>query len=222
MKDALGDRIKRYELASQPQLLPRCPVIVRVDGKAFHTWTKPFAKPFDNSIVDAMVGAAFETGHQMQGFKLGYVQSDEATFLLTDYEQLSTQPWFGYELNKVVSVSASMFTAQFNRSFQSLNLPLAYFDSRAFNVPEDDVANVFVWRQKDWRRNSIQMLARSRFSHRDLLGKNTAEMHAMLDGTSVFWSDLPDQLKYGTFVLPDGSRITEELDYSAIVALAKL
>lgn len=205
-QDSLGDRVKRYEKVYDLKLIPRSPLFIRVDGKAFHTFTKGCDKPFDQKLIDAMVYAAKKTSKQMMGFKLAYVQSDECTFMLTDYDNLQTQGWFGYELNKVVSLSAAMFTAYFNEAYGSTD---ALFDSRAFIVPKDDWQNVFVWRQRDWERNSIQMLSRAHFSHKELNNKKVPEMHEMLHQKGVNWAKLADQLKNGTFILNSGN-----LDYS--------
>lgn len=225
-KDTLGDRIKRYERVSSHKLLPRTPLFIRVDGRAFHTYTRGAKKPFDPDIIEAMVRAATEVSCEMQGFKLAYVQSDEATFMLSDYDTHESQGWFDYELNKVVSISASAFTAHFNRKMLDLwTYPggksplLAMFDSRAFSVPVDDAPNVFVWRQRDWERNSLQMFARSFFSHKELNGKSSAEIHDLLHGIGENWADLDDQLKNGTFILPDSSNVYAKQDYNSIARL---
>ena len=114
---SLGDRIKRYEAVSRHTLTPNTPLFIRVDGRAFHTLTKSCDKPFDFNLVDAMTHAAKETAKEMQGFKLGYVQSDEATFMLSDFDRITSEGWFGYDLNKVVSLSAALFTQLQTSSF---------------------------------------------------------------------------------------------------------
>jgi tRNA(His) guanylyltransferase len=217
--DSLGDRIKRYEAASNPMMLTKCPVFIRVDGKAFHTWTRSFQRPFDQALIDAMVQATIDVSRQMMGFKLAYVQSDEATFCLSDLDTHQTQAWFGNELNKLVSVTASMFTAHFNSLITNPNYEPAIFDARAFNVPLADAPNVFIWRQKDWERNSLQMLARSHFSHKALDGKKHADIHEMLHSVGVNWADLSKQLKNGTYILPGGLTSSADRDYTAIRAL---
>jgi tRNA(His) 5'-end guanylyltransferase len=214
--DSLGDRIKRYEHASNYALTPRSSMVIRVDGKAFHTWTRGMERPFDPGFVAAMQEATRRTAAEMMGFKLAYTQSDEATFLLTDYDTLQSQGWFGYELSKVVSVSASLFTAHFNWVLTNPAGTPAFFDSRAFIVPADDVPNVFVWRQRDWERNSLQMLARAYFSHRQLHGKGSSQVHEMLHDVGVNWADLPPHLKNGTFVLPDGRMVAQRMGYEDI------
>lgn len=219
MTDSLGDRIKRYESAYAHRFVPRSCLLVRVDGKAFHTFTKGCDKPFDQRIIDSMVAAAKATAKEMQGFKLAYVQSDEASFLLTDFDDVQTQGWFGYELNKVVSISASLFTAHFNRAYGSDTL--AFFDSRAFVVPEPDWPNAFVWRQRDWERNSLQMLARAHFTHRQVQGKKAPELHEMLHEKGVNWAGLNGQLKNGTFVLRDGSLNHDKHTYDGIKSLVE-
>lgn len=216
MPDTLGDRIKRYEKVSDHKLVPRSCLFIRVDGKAFHTFTRGCDKPFDQKLIDAMATAAADTAAEMGGFKLAYMQSDECTFMLTDFDSLQTQGWFGYELNKVVSISASMFTAYFNRAYGSTN---AIFDSRAFVVPESDWPNAFIWRQRDWERNSIQMLARAHFSHKECQNKKVPELHDMLHDRGVNWAKLSGQLKNGTFILPGGGCNYDKQTYDSLKQL---
>lgn len=213
MADSLGDRIKRYERAYNLTLTPRTPLMIRVDGRAFHTYTKGMERPFDRVFMRRMLHATIETSREMQGFKLAYVQSDEATFLLTDFDDLGTQGWFGYELNKVISLAASIFTGHFNLFSERP----ASFDARAFNIPLDDAPNAFVWRQQDWERNSLQMLARHHFSHKQLRGKPHHEVHDMLHGVGVNWADLCPVEKNGTFVLRDRGITCQEAGYDQIL-----
>jgi len=215
MPDSLGDRIKRYERAGQFHYPPRQPLIIRVDGRAFHTFTRGFDKPFDHYLMEAMVYAMEKTAKDMMGFKLAYHQSDEVTFLLTDYDRLTTQGWFDYEVNKVVSLAASTFTAWFARMF-SAKFGVATFDARAFTVPAEDVPNVFIWRQRDWERNSVSMLAQAHFSHKELHGKKVPDMHDMLHGIGINWADLSLAEKNGTFLLRDGTIRQEKADYNTI------
>lgn len=159
-----------------------------------------------------------ETSKLMTGFKMAYTQSDECTFMITDFDSIETQGWFDYELNKLVSISASAFTAFFNWYWHMrADMPnfTAMFDSRAFVVPESDAPNVFVWRQKDWYRNSIQMLAQSLFSQKQLNGKKIPEVLEMLKQKGSDWDYLSDQLKYGTFYTPD-EVLHGQLDYSEL------
>lgn len=225
---ALATRIKRYEAASDYILTPRSCLFVRVDGKSFHTYTRGCDRPFDRDIMDAMDYAMYRTATQMQGFKLAYTQSDECTFVLTDFDTHQTQGWFGYELNKVVSISASMFTAYFNDSYLAArseagdDKPPALFDSRAFIVPLDDAPNVFVWRQQDWVRNSVQMLARAHFSHKELDGKRVPDMHEMLHGKGINWAtDISDRERNGSFYANgrDARTLNAKLDYDELLGL---
>lgn len=205
MSDSLGDRMKGYEAVSSGQLLRRCPVIVRVDGWAFHTWTRGLDRPFDLRLIDLMRRATEYAAVRMQGCKLAFTQSDEASFLLTDYDKLETQPWFGYDLAKVVSLSASTFTAKFNHSILSeCQDEPATFDARAFNVPADDVANYFLWRAKDWRRNAIQMVAQSMFSPKELHGvKLDAAQEMIRAKIGAAWNAvLPNAIERGNWFLP--------------------
>lgn len=216
--DTLGDRIKRYEAVANPLLTPKTPIVIRVDGRAFHTWTRGADRPFDHSIIRVMVEAARFASEQMQGFKVGYVQSDEATFVLTDTDTHQTQQWFGGELNKIVSITASAFTAHFNRFTFHHTSESAMFDARAFNVPLHDAPNALIWRQQDWHRNSLQMLARSHFSHKELNGKKAPDIHEMLHSVGVNWAACVDYVKNGTFIFPHFEQPSHEvLDYTRLL-----
>lgn len=226
MTQDIGTRMKSYE---QNRRLANGAVIIRVDGKAFHTWTKKISagRPFDEAIMTSMQMATLKTSRQMQGFKLAYTQSDESTFLLTNID--NQQQWFGGKLDKVISVSASMFTYYFNEEFaywvNTRGYPQepAFFDARAFNIPIDDAANCFYWRQLDWMRNSVTMLARNHFSHKDLQGKSTQQMKSMLESIDVFWEMLFPWEKYGTFISPEGKLpFSMQMNYTKINEMAGL
>jgi tRNA(His) 5'-end guanylyltransferase len=200
--NSLGDRMKRYEQVSKGFLTPKMPVIIRVDGKAFHTFTRRFPKPFSKGLMEAMDDAAFTTALQMQGCVAFYVQSDEVTFLLTDWENHETQGWFNYNHQKIVSLSAAYMSVNFNKMIQCVTSENAVFDSRAFNVPREDVVNCFLWRMKDWHRNSIQMYARSVFSHKELHKKTLTDIHDMLFEHGKNWAtDLTPREKNGSLFL---------------------
>lgn len=199
IKDSLGDRMKKYEGCYNQKLTPRMPVIIRCDGKAFHSFTKKCEKPFDQILINTMLKSAAQVAKNLQGFKIAFTQSDEVSFLITDFDARETQGWFGYELNKIISISASMMSVYFNKNYHN-NQNEAFFDSRAFNVPREDVANYFLWRAKDWERNSLHMYARSFFSHKQLNLKKRADIHEMLHGIGQNWADLNAQLKNGSWL----------------------
>lgn len=113
--DELGDRMKRYENVSRYYLTRRCPVCIRVDGKAFHSYTRGLEKPFDRALMTAMQGTMLKLCQEIQGCVFGYTQSDEITLVLTDYATVHTDAWFGYNIQKMASVSASIATLEFNR-----------------------------------------------------------------------------------------------------------
>jgi tRNA(His) 5'-end guanylyltransferase len=195
----LGDRMKdNYENRQRFYLTRRTPVIVRVDGRAFHTFTKNFKRPFDQKLSDAMVDAAFHLIDEMQGCKLAYVQSDEASFVLTDYDSLETQGWFDYNKSKIESLSAALMSVHFNNALGMGTK--AVFDARAFNIPESEVVNYFLWRAQDWHRNSVTMYAQAFFSHSQLQGKSIADMHEMLHGIGRNWANCEEWEKNGTFL----------------------
>lgn len=214
----IGERIKKYEHCSASTLLPRGYIVIRVDGRAFHTFTKDLEKPFDINLVEAMVQTGERCSKEMQGFKLGYQQSDEFTFILSDLDSYETEMWFDRDVQKICSITAGMFTAYFNDIFGSKN---AMFDARVFNVPAEDIPNVIIWRQRDWERNSIQMLARSVFSHKELHNKKRSDIHEMLFTKNINWSRLADNLKNGTLIFKDGTRISQTFTYDNLKSIIK-
>lgn len=182
--DAFGNRLKGYEHASRQTLPLRMPVILRVDGRAFHTLTAKCARPFDAGVSSAMDHTAISLCEEIQGAVFAYVQSDEISVLIHNYKRLNSEAWFGNEVQKMTSVSASIATRAFNSS-HSKPLGLATFDSRVFVLPEAEVANAFIWRQKDAQRNAVQMIARAHFSHKECDRKSCRELTAMLEGRGV-------------------------------------
>lgn len=204
---------ENYESRSRSYLLRRTPVIIRLDGKAFHTYTRGLEKPFDRGLTDDMVETTKYLCKNIQGVRLGYYQSDEISLLLTDYSKFESQAWFDYELQKVCSVAASLATSKFNQlriirlieaheeilgykegfiHMQSMlpEINLANFDARAFNVPKEEVANYFLARQKDAVKNSISMLAQSLYSPTELHGKSSNEKQELCFQKGYNWNDL--------------------------------
>jgi len=211
-RDELGIRMKEYyEQIPKTRLMRRTPVIIRLDGKAFHTFTKGFAKPFDEVMVKTMQETTKYLCENIQGCVLGYCQSDEITLVLVDYQTLDAEAWFDYEVQKICSISASMATMAFNRFFASnagdeeryqKKLGTAMFDSRAFNIPREEVTNCIYWRQLDASRNSVQMLGQAHFKHKELQGKSCSEIQdrLMLE-KGINWNNLPTCQKRGTCVV---------------------
>ncbi len=199
----LDERMKKYEYITRQYALPRTPLIIRVDGRAFHTLTKKFNKPFDLLFKHAMLAAAEGVIKDLQGFKCAYVQSDEITFLLTDYDDLNTQGWFNYNISKMISITSALASVHFNKyllkNHETFYDPVQVFDSRAFNIPIEEVSNMFLWRAKDNYKNSVQTFARSLFSHKELHGKSVEDMLNMCREKGKPWEDIYDLYKNGAF-----------------------
>jgi tRNA(His) 5'-end guanylyltransferase len=205
-KDKLGEPFKKAESQFDVQLVNGSPVIIRVDGRAFHTYTRKFEKPFDLNLHEAMVDTAAALCKEMQNARFAYTQSDEISILLWE-KTPESQPWFGNRVMKMASVSASVATNVFNRSIRRLayeeDIPLpdnALFDSRVFNLIPEQVQGYFSWRQQDAVRNSVSMLAQAHFSSKKLHGKNRRDMLDMLKSKGVDWSILPDWQRKGSLV----------------------
>lgn len=245
--DNLGNRMKTYyEEVSRTKLTRRMPVIIRLDGKAFHTFTRGFKKPFDDIMVKTMQDTMKYLCENIQGCVLGYTQSDEITLVLIDYQTLDTSAWFDYEVQKMCSVSASMATLAFNKYYAeniaemtedeeefkkyAKKLNRAMFDARCFNIPKDEVCNCVLWRQLDAERNSILSVAQANFSQKQIENKSCKELITMLEEQkSIIWGELPTSQKRGSccikhafihdkavFPTTDGGWTDGEYDYYSV------
>lgn len=239
-KTTLGDRMKNnYENISRYYLTRRMPVIARLDGRAFHTFTRGFKKPFDDVLVKTMQDTMKYLCENIQGCVLGYTQSDEISLVLTDYAELTTDAWFGNNLQKMCSVSASMATMAFTKNFVKNvkecermaligNVVLfeddekyinvlkkaiekgAMFDSRVFTIPKEEVCNYFLWRQQDATRNSIQSVGQANFSQKELRGKSCNNIQDMLMAQKgINWNDYATTLKRGSCCIKVDDSLTE-------------
>lgn len=211
MKDTLGDKIKsKFEDPFRFSIPQRTYGIVRIDGKAFHTFTRGLEKPYCPQLSAAMDAGALALTKEMMGCKLAYGQSDEYSFLFTDLEKEESEMWFAGNIQKIASVSASIFTAAFNYMWSHIApcrpIKLAVFDARVFVIPSrQDVAEYFHWRQVDATRNSLNMLASCHFSHKELQSKDQAAKHEMLHTVGINWNNYPTPFKRGRVIRREAS-----------------
>ncbi len=233
IEDSLGDRMKSdYETRTRTLLPRRTYVIVRLDGKSFHTYTRGCERPYDAGLMADMDATAVACCEAMEGARLAYVQSDEISVVLTDFGSPQSEAWFDSNIQKICSISASIATARFNqlRLIRALNnhpgqpaaqigvalerLAPAHFDSRVFSIPDRaEVLNYFIWRQQDATRNSISMTAQAHFDHAELQGIGTDELQEMLfQERGINWSDQPDGFKRGRCIVKE--TIREDRSYT--------
>lgn len=244
-KDSIGDRLKTYEYVTRTYLTRRMPVIIRLDGKAFHSFTRGLKKPFDEILVKSMQDTMKYLCENIQGCVLGYTQSDEITLVLVDYQSRDTSAWFDNNSQKMVSISASMVTLAFNRAFEANSKDIlrrinntftctaeedryagvierciskgAMFDSRVFNIPKEEVVNCLIWRQQDATRNSIQSVGQANFSSKQLLGKKCNDIQDMLMlEKNINWNDYPTTLKRGSCCIKVPVKINEGTEQEAV------
>lgn len=207
MKDSLGDRMKtNYENITRMFLPRRTHTIIRLDGKAFHTYTRGLERPFDRMLTEDMQKTTIALCEQIEGVVFGYTQSDEISLLLTDFATESTEAWFKGNVQKIVSISASIATAAFNAAREgrpeTMGGKYALFDSRTYTIPDRvEVANYFVWRQKDATRNSIQMAAQAVFSHKQLHGKGWSDLNEMLFQKGINFNEYHSHCKRGSVIV---------------------
>lgn len=221
-KDPLGQRIKQnYELRNRHYLTRRMPVILRLDIRAAHFYCKPLKDRFNSNFMKVMNLTAIKLCEEIQGAQFAYLESDEISILLHDYKKLTSDAWFDYNQSKIESISAAIASVEFTKNswliwseynknrlepkpYYSLvydDIKPAYFDSRAFNAPEAEICNIFLWRQLDATRNSINSLAQSLYSHKELQGKSCNEMQEMCFQKGHNWNDLPTSWKRGRCVV---------------------
>ena len=249
-KTTLGDRMKNnYENVNRFYLTRRMPVIIRVDMRAGHTFTKGMNKPFDDVFVKTMQETMEYLCENIQGCVLGYTQSDEISLVLVDYAELTTDAWFGNNLQKMCSISASMATLAFNKAFtrniskqskrlytehleekdasyiETLEIAMnkgAMFDSRVFTIPKEEVCNYMLWRQQDATRNSIQSVGQANFSQKELHGQSCNNIQDMLmTQKGINWNDYATTLKRGSCCIKVDDDLTKYDDVGNICGYTK-
>lgn len=214
---SIKDIKKEYEDLTRFYLPKKAYSIIRLDGKAFHSFTKRFKRPFDDDFINLMNETCLSLCREIAGVKMAYVQSDEISLILSDLDNENTQLWFDGNIQKIASVSSSIATAHFNKYLighiifkefkkdsdreklihlsahvaDCLRNSLAYFDCRVFSIPsQEEVINYLIMRQKDAIKNSVSMFSQSFFSHQKLEGKNTKEKIEMCLAEGGDWNSI--------------------------------
>jgi tRNA(His) guanylyltransferase len=213
-KTTLGDRMKMYE--GEHRFMPLLPIIVRVDGRAFHSYTRGLKRPYDNEFIECMVETTKDLVKETNAL-VGYTQSDEISLLLHS-SSYDSQVYFDGKIFKIVSMTAAVASHRFMYYAKTFldKTNVAMFDSRAFQVPnETEAANYFLWRERDATRNSILSAGYSEYSPSQMHKKNTSEIQEMLHDRGINWNDYPNKFKRGTFVrrVTVKRAFTPDLDY---------
>ena len=195
----LGVRMKDLEHAHRHTLPGRTHTVIRLDGRAFHTYTANLERPYDAAFAADMDAVAAAVAAEVSGCELAYVQSDEISLLVTDFAKPGTQPWFGGVTQKIVSVTAALASVVLNERRPGTGRPL--FDSRVHTLPtRADVAAYFVWRQRDCMRNSVSMAGQAHYSPKRLHGLNTSQVRDLLAADGHPWEDLDEGFRMGRVV----------------------
>ena len=181
---SLSDRQRvYYEDITRIYLPRRSHVILRADGVSFSKFTKSLDKPFSNEFIDDMNQSAIALCEKAQNVKFAFVQSDEISLVMSDYDTLTTSAWFDNDLRKLCSVSAGIVTAKFAQQMARRNSSkeFPFFDCRAWTIPsQDEVLNYFLSRQSDCTRNSLSSVAQVLYTHRELEGKGFNDLNEMV------------------------------------------
>ena len=212
--------MKSYERETNIVLNKKVPVIGRVDGKCFSKFTKSLKKsadsPWSSEFIYAMTTAATAACKEIQGCKMAYVQSDEISFLITDTSSVNSEAYHGYKMRKMDSIVASTVTVEFFGALVS-KIPgmieaRPKFDARFWNLSTDEIVNYFIYRQQDAVRNSVQMLARHHFSHKDCCNKSVIQLKDMLQNKGIVWKDIDIYCQRGAAIV--NKTFEETLTYS--------
>lgn len=202
--DDLGDRIKEYEAAeSQRKFLRYLPIVARLDGRGFSTFTKGLERPFDLRMTTAM-SSTLKWLIENTGARFGHTQSDEMTVAWYEPDRKS-KVFFDRRIQKMNSVLAGMvsvhFFSQIRDSWPSEYwTKLPHFDCRVSQYPIlEEAANVFVWRENDAHKNSVSMAAQHYYKHAFLQHKSSNEMQELLFQKGINYNDYPVAFKSGTF-----------------------
>lgn len=207
-KTTIGDRMKQYESLTESRLLPRLPVIVRLDGRSFSKFTKGMKRPFDAEFRQAMIETTKYLVEQTHA-KIGYTQSDEISLVLYTENLKAGSVLFDGRVQKIASNFAAMAAVKFLLEMQkrfpekvSGERTLPSFDARVFAVPsKTEASNCIVWRVQDYCKNSVSMVAQCNFSHKSLQGLDGKQMqYKLLTEKDINWNDFSSNEKQGTFV----------------------
>ncbi len=230
-KDSLGNRMKEYEKVNDRMLVANVPFIIRLDGVAFHTFTKKLVRPMDDILADAMQKTMLSMCMDVPYCKYGYTQSDEITLVCVIDDVLNNSGFYGGRVNKITTVTAAKATKYFNKHFfdnvekykkdsnafknvtdlktYERKLFIAEFDSRVFNIPEHDIINNLIWRQQDAVRNSINALGFANLSQSQMHKKNTSQVMDMLMlEKKINWNDCCTYQKRGCCAVKKPVEIT--------------
>ena len=225
MKDDFGDRMKRYEQVTDQRMPNLSPVIIRLDGRAFHTLTKRLDKPYDTGFSEAMNATMWHMLRTVQNCVFGFTQSDEISLLLIEPTYVSDS-WFDNRVQKIVSIAsaeASCFFRDYVRNTLSGDryapfLATAVFDCRTSSLPRHEVANYFIWRQADCLRNAILGVGQTVFSQKQINGLNCSEIVDKLKAERDidFYDDYPNEYIWGKIAY----RLPEEFCTDSILPAA--
>lgn len=225
MNDDLGDRMKAYEAVETSRRLdPALPIYARVDGRGFSRFTSGMARPFDMRMTMAMRSLAARLVRETHAVA-AYVQSDEVS-LAWDATDGVAQAFFDAKVMKMAGVISGLASSAFllevagsdDPDFRAYATRTPHFDCRILNLPDrEEVANAFLWRYLDARRNAVSMAARATFPHRELQGVSTSGMIAMLTERGVDFDAYPEAFRMGTFVIR--RTVERSLDESEIAGM---
>lgn len=205
--DDLGNRMKQYESKEDSILIQGLPIVIRLDGRAFHSFTHGLKRPFDDDFRSLMVETTRKLVEETNAV-VGYTQSDEISLILLP----ETQQYFGGRVNKINSLLGAFASVWFNHFYQENwfkfpNVPgnvlrKAYFDCRCFNVPTlNEAANHMLWREIDATKNSISAAAQAYFSPTQLDKLNSKQKQELLfQEKQINWNDYPTMHKKGVYL----------------------
>lgn len=194
----LADRMKNYEDKYRTYIPVEDSVIIRIDGSNFSNLTRNLKKPYDDNFINLMNDTARYIISEVSGFRFATVQSDEINICLQLYN-VKQEPYYGNNVNKINSLlsayASSYFSVHSSKAFGDTKV--IQFDARCFGLPKEEVVNYFIYRQQDTIRNSIQMAARTHFSHKQVNCKNSNEMKEMLKNSGNDFDNLPNYFRMG-------------------------
>lgn len=222
----LSDRMKDYERITNTKLMIRTPVMMRCDGRAFHSFCKDMEKPFDKHFIKLMDITAKYLRENIPDCEIAYVESDEITLCLFPYKTFDTNTFFDGRVQKLASVVASMATYIFNKTLDKWrNYPIcdieslppdyqervsersfadkvenkiATFDCRVWNLPKEEVLNCLLWRQQDSKRNAIMSAGQTWIGKKQIHGFKTTDIIDKLKEIGIdYWSAIPAEYHYG-------------------------
>ena len=202
--------MKEYEIYSDLRVPVNSKIIIRLDGRSFHSFAQnmELKKPYDDNFCRVMVNVSKELFEEFSPLFI-YSFSDEISILLDKIP-------FNGRIEKINSVMASFTSSSFTLNY-GVKFPKAVaFDSRVIPITDDKIYDYFKWRQDEAWRNCVNgygiHFLKSKYSssqaNEKINGLGLSDIHEMLFQNGINLNDVKTWKKRGIGVYRKNKEVT--------------